>query len=76
MKSFYLIEIANSIGDFAVATSDAEEAKWEVARHICLFWSERMRVQLVQYLDDRGGLGLKPLVVEALKQYRFSIIKT
>jgi NADH-dependant formate dehydrogenase delta subunit FdsD. len=58
-----LIYMANQIASF-FETMKREEAVEGVADHINKFWEPRMRRQLFEIID-RGGDGLKPLVLEA-----------
>ena len=46
-----------------------EQAVKGVAAHINDFWEPRMRRQLFQVLDT-GGLGLRPVVIDAAKDIR------
>jgi len=65
-----LIHMANRIGEFFAAWPDADEARSGIADHIHKFWEPRMRRELLVSLDRDGAPGLKPIVVEALRQYR------
>lgn len=58
-----LVYMANQIAGF-FETMKQEEAVEGVADHINKFWEPRMRRQLFEIVD-RGGDGLKPLVMEA-----------
>jgi len=58
-----LVYMANQIASF-FETMKREEAVEGVADHINKFWEPRMRRQLFEIID-RGGDGLKPLVLEA-----------
>lgn len=58
-----IIRMANQIGDF-FASKQRDEGIAGIAEHINKFWEPRMRRQFFE-LVDRGGGGLKPLVLEA-----------
>ncbi|MFC6490218.1 formate dehydrogenase subunit delta [Nitratireductor sp. GCM10026969] len=61
-----LVYMANQIACF-FEVMDHEEAVAGVADHINKFWEPRMRRQLFRIIE-RGGDGLKPLVLKAAKQ--------
>jgi len=66
-----LIEMANQIGEFFDSMPDRDEALDGIADHIRRFWAPRMRLPLVQALDDPGlRASLVPIVVEALEKHR------
>lgn len=58
-----LIRMANQIATFFESQPEAVRAEG-VATHINKFWEPRMRRHLFEHID-RGGEGLKPLVIEA-----------
>lgn len=60
-----LIRMANQIATFFESQPEATRAEG-VAVHINKFWEPRMRRHLFEHID-RGGEGLKPLVIEASK---------
>jgi formate dehydrogenase subunit delta len=61
-----LIRMANQIGDFFNAYSEAEAVP-EIATHIRKFWDPRMRKAIMAHITDHQGEGLKPRVLQALK---------
>ncbi len=65
-----LVGMANQIGEFFEAEPDHAAALEGVANHIQRFWEPRMRRALLQWLDQQGGEGLRPLVLEALRSHR------
>jgi formate dehydrogenase subunit delta len=69
-KDQHLIQMANSIGDFFVAMPDADEAREDLATHIRRFWEPRMRRGIFEHIDNTGGAGLSPFVLQALQQHR------
>jgi formate dehydrogenase subunit delta len=60
-----LAQMANRIADFFASMPDQAEAVDGVATHIRKFWEPRMRRQLAAHIDQHGGEGLNPLVVQA-----------
>ncbi len=63
MSADKIIRMANQIAQFMESKPHAEGLAG-LASHINDFWEPRMRNQLFEVLD-RGGDGLRPLVVEA-----------
>jgi formate dehydrogenase subunit delta len=61
-----LIYMANQIGRNLATEHDPAAA---VADHIARFWDPRMKAMIVDHLD-RGGAGLDPLSVAALRRLR------
>ena len=59
-----LVRMANQIATF-FRSQPAEEAPGGIATHINKFWEPRMRRALFDILDNHGGAGLDPLVIEA-----------
>ncbi|WP_425500864.1 formate dehydrogenase subunit delta [Pseudaquabacterium terrae] len=65
-----LIRMANQIGHFFDAMPDRPEALEQLAQHLRRFWERRMRERLLAFVDDEGGAGLHPMVLEALVLHR------
>ncbi len=63
-----LVMMANQIATF-FETQPGEGQAAKVAAHINDFWEPRMRQQLAAHVAA-GGVGLKPLVMEAFEQIR------
>lgn len=63
MSGDKLIYMANQIAKFMESKPHAEGLTL-LAAHINDFWEPRMRRQLFDVLD-KGGAGLRPLVIEA-----------
>lgn len=59
-----LVRMANQIATF-FHSQPAEDGPMGVATHINKFWEPRMRRQFFDIVDNRGGAGLDPLVLEA-----------
>jgi formate dehydrogenase subunit delta len=63
-----LIYMANQIARF-MESKPRSEGLAGLAAHINDFWEPRMRRHLFEVLD-KGGAGLRPLVIEAAAQIR------
>ena len=63
-----LIHMANRIGEFFEAMPVHDEAREGVAQHLRAYWEPRMRQQLVAHVQANGGTGLRPLVLEAVRE--------
>lgn len=59
-----LVRMANQIATF-FHSQPAETRAPGVATHINKFWEPRMRRQFFDIVDNRGGEGLDPLVLDA-----------
>lgn len=70
MDTQTLVRMANQIGEFFAAMPDRRQAQEDIAAHIRKFWGPRMRLQLVQHLDEQQGEGLSDIVLAALKQHK------
>ena len=69
-----LVEMANQIGQFFDSMPDRAEAVDGVADHIHRFWAPRMRIALLNGLDDAGiASELEPIVLEALSKHRVAL---
>jgi formate dehydrogenase subunit delta len=64
-----LVKMANDIGSFFESDTDQTRGAAGVANHIRMFWDPRMRRELLAYVDEKGGAGLNPIVVEAIRQH-------
>jgi formate dehydrogenase subunit delta len=67
MKTADLVRMANQIAGFWSAYPKAE-ALDSIAKHIHSNWERRMRDTLKAHID-KGGEGLSPLALEAMKEY-------
>jgi formate dehydrogenase subunit delta len=63
-----LVHMANRIAEFFEAMPDQAEARDGVAQHLQRYWEPRMRRELQLHVQTRQGAGLKPLVLEALRE--------
>ena len=69
-----LVHMANRIGEFFQAMPDRGEALEGIATHLRKFWEPRMRRQLAVHIDQQGGAGLAPLVLEAFVLRRADLV--
>jgi formate dehydrogenase subunit delta len=70
MDIHHLVEMANQIGHFHRSFPDHAEALKGTAMHIRRGWEPRMRRALLAHIDEAGGAGLEPIVLEAIAAYR------
>lgn len=70
MNIQHLVRMANSIAEFFASMPERQEAIDGIALHLRRFWEPRMRRQLLAHIDQQGGSGLHPLVLEALREQR------
>ena len=70
MDARKLVKMANEIGAFFAAEPDRRTAVDGVAGHIKRFWDPRMRREFLRWVDEQGGAGLTPLVLEAVRAHR------
>jgi formate dehydrogenase subunit delta len=68
MSTEKIIRMANDIAKFMESKPEAEGVAG-LAAHVNDFWEPRMRRQLFAVID-RGGAGLRPLVLEAAGMIR------
>jgi formate dehydrogenase subunit delta len=73
MDTQRLVKMANDIGSFFEAEPDRSKGAKGVAEHLKNFWDPRMRRQILSYLDQQQGAGLKTVVLEALRTHRVQI---
>lgn len=71
----HLIRLANRIGSFFEAMPDRDEGIEGITNHIQKFWAPRMRIAMLNFLEDQpngqhGELALSELVLAALTQNR------
>lgn len=69
-----LVRMANRIGDFFEAMPDADEALDGIAQHLKRFWAPGMRREIVAHVDAAGESELKPIVLEAIRRHRASLV--
>ena len=70
MNTDHLVQMANRIGEFFQAMPERSEAMAGIATDLKRFWEPRMRHELAAHVDQQGGQGLMPLVLDALTLHR------
>jgi formate dehydrogenase subunit delta len=65
-----LIGMANQIGEFFESMPDREQAVQDIATHIKRFWAPRMRLAILESIDQKNADGLSPIVRDALENHR------
>ncbi len=70
-----LIKMANQIGDFFGAWPDSQQGRDEIANHLKRSWDPRMRRQIAEHVQETGGAGLAPIVVEAIRQLERDLVQ-
>ncbi len=73
MNAERLVAMANQIGAFFESEPDRKTALDGVAQHLKKFWDPRMRRELLAWVDQHAGEGLKPLVQAAIAANRASL---
>ena len=68
-----LIKMANNIASFFEVEPDKSKGAKGVADHLKNFWDPRMRRQILRYIEERQGAGLKEIVLQALRNHRHEI---
>ncbi|HZY58915.1 MAG TPA: formate dehydrogenase subunit delta [Candidatus Binataceae bacterium] len=66
MNIHHLVKMANQIGDFFAAYPDRDHVIGSIAQHLKNSWDPRMRRQIIEYVNQSGGVDLKALVREAV----------
>jgi formate dehydrogenase subunit delta len=66
-----LIEMANRIGEFFDSMPDRAEAVDGVADHVRRFWEPRMRLAILEALENpEASASMEPIVREALTLHK------
>ena len=68
-----LVHMANQIGQFFSAYPDRNEALEGIANHIRKFWEPRMRLKLLESMDQGLTGELSELVAQSLAMHRASL---
>ena len=76
MEIQHLVKMANNIASFFEAEPDTAKGAKSVADHLKNFWDPRMRRQILRYIEERQGAGLKEIVLQALRNHRHEISGT
>jgi formate dehydrogenase subunit delta len=70
MEAHKLVKMVNEIASFFEAEPDRALALAGVADHLKRFWDPRMRRELLRWVDDHHGDGLKDTVRAAIAVHR------
>ena len=73
MEPHRLVHMANAIGEFFEADPDRQAALEGIAGHLKRFWDPRMRREILQWVEEHQGEGLKPIVLDALRSHRHAL---
>jgi formate dehydrogenase subunit delta len=65
-----LVKMANEIGAFFASNPDPAAARDGVADHLKRFWDPRMRRELLRFIEEDGGEGLEPHVLNSIRIHR------
>ena len=65
--------MVNEIAAFFEADPDRNAVLEGVAGHLKRFWDPRMRREILTYVDEQKGAGLKQVVLDALRNHRLEI---
>ena len=68
-----LVHMANQIGEFFSAYPDRNEALEGIANHIRKFWEPRMRLKLLESMDQGLTGELSELVAQSLAMHRATL---
>ncbi len=69
-----LVKMANEIAAFFEGDPDPQAALEGVAGHLKRFWDPRMRREIVAWVDEHGGQGLKETVITAIRAHRDKLL--
>ncbi len=69
-----LVHMANRIGEFFQTMPERDAAMLELTQHLRKFWEPRMRRELLAHLDRAGGGDLLPIVRDAVRTHRNTLI--
>ena len=65
--------MANAIGEFFEADPDRQAALEGIAGPLKRFWDPRMRREILQWVEEHQGEGLKPIVLDAIRSHRHAL---
>jgi formate dehydrogenase subunit delta len=69
-----LVKMVNEIASFFEAEPDRNAALEAVAGHLKRFWDPRMRREIVRFVDEQGGEGLKEMALLAIRTHREKLL--
>ena len=74
MDAHKLVKMANEITAFFESDSDRNAVLEAVAGHLKRFWDPRMRREIVRWVDEQGGEGLKDIAMQAIRTHRDKLL--
>jgi formate dehydrogenase subunit delta len=74
MDAHKLVKMANEIASFFEAEPDRAVMLEGVAGHLKRFWDPRMRREILQWVDEHQGEGLKDSVRAAIAAHRDKLL--
>ena len=74
MDAHKLVKMANNIASFFEAEPDRQVLLEGVAGHLRRFWDPRMRREILRWVDEHHGEGLKDSVREAIATHRDKLL--
>lgn len=74
MDAHKLVRMANEIATFFESESEPQAISDGVAAHLRRFWDPRMRRELLRFIDEEGGTGCRPAVLEAVTKHRQTLL--
>jgi formate dehydrogenase subunit delta len=69
-----LVKMVNEIASFFEAEPDRNAVLEGVAGHLKRFWDPRMRRDIVRWVDEHGGEGLKETALLAIRTHRDKLV--
>jgi formate dehydrogenase subunit delta len=70
MDPHKLVKMVNEIAAFFESETDTKVVSEGIAGHVRRFWDPRMRRELLRWVDEQGGVGLKASVLAAIAAHR------
>jgi len=74
MDAHKLVKMANQIASFFEADPDRAVVLENVAGHLKRFWDPRMRREILRWVDEHHGEGLKDSVRAAIDAHRDKLL--
>ena len=74
MDAHKLVKMANEIAAFFEAEPDRTVALANVAGHLRRFWDPRMRREILRWVDEHHGEGLKESARAAIDTHRDTLL--
>jgi formate dehydrogenase subunit delta len=74
MDAHKLVKMANEIASFFEADPDRAVVLENVAGHLKRFWDPRMRREILRWVDEHHGEGLKDSVRAAIDAHRDQLL--